>query len=61
MEQPKQINPEHIINSLASQISNVSIQSAQKDAVIVELNQQIEDLQSDVKNLQEELQKNAKK
>ena len=59
MEQPKQLNPDHIINSMANRIGNLTIEIAQKDAVIIEQNQQIEDLKKDIENLRNELKEKA--
>jgi len=54
MEQ-KQINPEHVVNSLANRIGNLNVELAQKDAVIIEQNQRIVELEKDNENLRNEL------
>ena len=59
-QQPKQINQEHIINSLANRIANLSIENAQKDAVIIELNRKIKDLEEDNEKLRESIGKKEK-
>lgn len=58
--QGKQINPEHVINSLSAQIADISKKSAQKDAVIIELNQQVMELKKDNENLREALKDNER-
>jgi len=55
-----QINPEHVENSLANRIANLSIENAQKDAVIIELNRKIKDLEEDNERLRESIAKKEK-
>lgn len=54
------INPEHVENSLANRIANLSIENAQKDAVIIELNRKIKDLEEDNEKLRESIAKKEK-
>lgn len=56
----RQINPEHVENSLANRIANLSIENAQKDAVIIELNRKIKDLEEDNEKLRESIAKKEK-
>ena len=74
MEQPKQIKQENVneimsklevnqdvaLNSLSNRNADLEKENAQKDAVINALVNRVIDLEQDVKNLQEELKKNAK-
>ena len=47
MEQPKQPNKDYVNQSLVNQIANLSMQIAERDAIITEQYQQIQELQSD--------------
>ena len=43
-----EINPEYMINSLANQITELTIKNAQKDALIAQLNDDIEQLKKEM-------------
>jgi len=43
-----EINPEYMVNSLANQITELTIKNAQKDALIAQLNDEIEQLKKEV-------------
>lgn len=57
----KQLNPEHVINSLANRLTNAQVESAEKDAVIIALSQENEELKKDNENLREQLKENTRK
>ena len=59
MEQPKQPNKDYINQSLVNQIASLSMQTAERDAIITEQFQQIQELQSN-KEI-EEMDKGGKK
>ena len=43
-----EINPEYMVNSLANQITELTIKNAQKDALIAQLNDEITKLKKEV-------------
>jgi len=43
-----EINPEYMVNSLANQITELTIKNAQKDAMIAQLNEEITSLKKEV-------------
>jgi len=50
-----ELNPEFVVNSLANQITELTIKSAQKDAIIAQLNDEIAQLKKEViKDMDEE-------
>ena len=50
-----EINAEYMVNSLANQITELTIKNAQKDAIIAQLNDEITSLKKEViKDLDEE-------
>lgn len=51
----KQLNPEHVINSLANRLTNAQIELAEKDAAIIEMSNKIKELEKDVENFKEQL------
>jgi len=57
----KEINVEHVINSLANRLTEVNVELANKDAVIIDMSEQISELKKDNENLKEQLKGNAKK
>jgi len=59
--EPKEINYEHVINSLANKLTDAEIESSKKDAVIITLTTELQELQKDNKNLKEQLKGNVKK
>jgi len=57
----KEVNQEHVINSLASQISGLSLTIAQNNAVIIEQQNKINELQQKLREKRVEEKANAKK
>ena len=57
----KEVNYEHVINSLANKLVNAEVESSEKDAVIIALSQENEELKKDIENLREQLKENTKK
>ena len=53
----KQLNPDHIINSLANRLTNAQIELAERDAAIIEMSNKIKELEKDVENFKEQLKK----
>lgn len=51
----KQLNPDHIINSLANRLTNAQIELAEKDAAIIEMSNKIKELEKDNENFKEQL------
>ncbi len=51
----KQLNPEHVINSLANRLTNAQVELAEKDAVIIEMSNRIKELGKDNENFKEQL------
>ena len=43
-----EINPEYMVNSLANQITELTIKNAQKDAMITQLSNEIEQLKKEM-------------
>ena len=56
-----QVNPEHIINSLASRLASAYVETAEKDAVIIEQQKIIDELQQKLGEKRVEEKANAKK
>lgn len=50
-----QLNPEHVINSLANRLTNAQIELAEKDAALIEMNNKIKELEKDNENFKEQL------
>lgn len=46
----KQLNADHVINSLANRLTNAQIELAKKDAAIIGLSQQVKELEKNVEN-----------
>src|SRR5699024_2995376 len=61
MSSKKQLNHEHVINSLANKLVNAEVESSEKDAVIIALSQENEELKKDNENLREQLKENTRK
>jgi len=59
MEQHKEIDSEHIINSLAGKLVQAEVESSKKDAAIIALSQEVQELKKDNENLKEQLKENA--
>ena len=57
----KQLNPEHMINSLANRLANANVELAEKDAVIIEQQNKINELQQKLGEKRVEEKANAKK
>ncbi len=60
MSSKKQLNHEHVINSLANKLVNAEVESSEKDAVIIALSQENEELKKDNENLREQLKENTR-
>ena len=56
-----QVNPEHMINSLANRLANANVELAEKDAVIIEQQNKINELQQKLGEKRVEEKANAKK
>ena len=57
----KQLNPDHIINSLANRLTNAQVELAEKDAALIEMNNRIKELEKDNENFKEQLKKDEGK
>ena len=61
MQSNNNLNYEHVINSLANKLVNAEVESSEKDAVIIALSQENEELKKDKENLREQLKENTRK
>lgn len=57
----KQLNPDHVINSLAGRLTNAQVELAEKDAVIIEMSNKIKELEKDNENFKEQLKNDEEK